>query len=122
MAGPQLLLREICPPVVASSGGAGGNDGYLTAQQYEDLVNASGGGAAFQYTVAIGDNDDFTVPIPAALQPSSTDYKVDMTIQSGSMFTLYRIPFANQATTEFRVLTDATLVVGTLLAFTITEF
>lgn len=37
MPGPLPLLREICPAVVASSGGVGGNDGYLTAQQYESL-------------------------------------------------------------------------------------
>ncbi len=44
MAGPSPLLREICPPVVASSGGVGGNDGYLTAQQYEEIIAAISGG------------------------------------------------------------------------------
>ncbi len=121
--GPLPLLREICPAVVASSGGVGGNDGYLTAKQYEDLVSGAVGGAkAFQYTVVGGDNDDFTVSIPAAKQPSSTDYMVTMTIQSGSIFTLYRIPYADQTTTTFRVLTDGTLAVGTLLGFTINTF
>lgn len=43
MAGPLPLLREICPPVVASTNGVGGNDGYLTAQQYENLRNGAGG-------------------------------------------------------------------------------
>lgn len=121
--GPLPLLREISPPVSASSGGVGGNDGYLTAQQYEALLaGAGGGGAAFQYTVVGGDNDDFTVTIPAADRPATANYVVNMTIQSGSIFTLYRIPFADQTTTQFRVLTDGTLAVGTLLGFTITEF
>ncbi len=120
--GPLPLLREICPAVAASSGGVGGHDGYLTAQQYESLLAGGGGGAAFQYTVVGGDNDDFTVAIPAADQPATANYVVNMTIQSGSIFTLYRIPFADQTTTQFRVLTDGTLAVGTLLGFTITEF
>ncbi len=123
MAGPSELIRQNMPAVAASSGGVGGNDGYLTAQQYEELLAGSGGGgAAFQYTVIGGDNDDFIVAIPAADQPTTENYVVNMTIQSGSIFTLHRIPFADQTTTQFRVLTDGTLAVGTLLGFTITEF
>lgn len=50
MGGPQPLLREISPPVSASSGGVGGNDGYLTAQQYEALLNGASPGTTLTYS------------------------------------------------------------------------
>jgi hypothetical protein len=121
--GPSQLLRSIAPAVVASVDHEGGNDGYLTAEQYEDILDAiASAGKAFQYTVGIGDNDDFTVTIPVAKRPATADYVATMTIQSGSIFTLARIPYANQTTSTFRVITDGLFAVGTLLAFTITEF
>ncbi len=94
----------------------------MTKEQVALLDAAGGGGGtSWQYVVAPGDNDDFIVSIPADKQPATADYVATMVIQSGSIFTLYRIPYANQATNQLRVLTDGTLAVGTLLGFTLTE-
>lgn len=87
-----------------------------------DAIPAGGGGTAFQRTIIGGDGSDFIVIIPAGKEQANGNYNAVMTIQSGSIMTSYRIPYANQTATQFRVLTDAPLDVGTLVAFTLTGF
>ncbi len=69
MAGPSELIRQNMPAVVASSSGQGGNDGYLTAQQYEALLNgASPGGSTLTYATVAA--------LRAGTVPASATYAV----------------------------------------------
>lgn len=92
--------------------------GVMTAAQAAQLAGLSKGSFAYIVTQP-GDGSDFIVPIPAALQLGTTNYRVGWTISTANVFTGVAISFADNALTQFRVTTDGDLPNGTILIFSL---
>lgn len=110
---------------VFMNGATPSQDGYMSKEQAAKLAGLPSGGSvgAFQFVVSQPvDGSDFIVTLPVGLDQPDTFYCVSMTIASLTSPTGYTIPFANQTTMSFRVVTDGTLPNGTLLNFQITHF
>jgi hypothetical protein len=68
----------------------------------------------------LGAGSDFIIPIPADKQPTNANYIANVALQSVGIFTQIVVPFADQTTTQLRVVTDGVLETGRLLGITIT--
>jgi hypothetical protein len=95
-----------------------GNDGVMTAAQAAALAGVAGGEQNFVYTVGAGDGSDFFVTLPT---PRANDlYDVTPNQISGAFTAFIICPDdapGDRTTTAFRVVTSATLPVGTRVSF-----
>lgn len=98
--------------------------GVSDVQDAIDVLKTGSGGMAtrgFERDTIFAEGSDFTVLIPGAPM-LNTNYIVNVIIQSGAIFTTFRIPKADRLVGQFRLISDAQLDNATSLGFILKPF